>query len=524
MRKWDSNDPTLVQRIESKENNINNSATSEIDPGQNIEEDESFSKSLFDPPCTESEIKVMGMIWNKESDVLKFDFSKLLASIRSEPVTKRLILRTTSQLYDPLGIISPVTVLLKLIFQDFCKAGFGWDEPLPKSIIDRWEDVICDLRSVRTIEIKCHVFKNICNSEIQSLELHVFSDGSSVTFAAAVYLRTELKSDETDTNLMASKARLAPLKGETVPRLELMSALILSRLIITLSNALRSIVKVDDMYCWQDSQITLWWIYGITKEFKQFVQNRLVEIRKLVDFRKWKDCPSEENQSDIPIRGMKLSSLIKDSKWWKGPKFLSKTKEFWPSQLAFDKLENSFEEIKLELKENPRSDFSDVFVNLTCASTFDLENIISCEAYSDLDCLLRVTSYVLRFVNNLKSKFMKCDALVDELQPEEVKYSLGLWCRQAQSTFSEDSGFNRSKSELNVFVDEQGLFRCTGRIQNAPTTHAAKHPILLPRNHHLAKLLVYRAHQNVKQNGTIDRLAGDLLDCKGLPVNETASV
>ena len=211
------------------------------------------------------------MIWNKESDVLKFDFSKLLASTGSEPVTNRLILRTTAQLYDPLGIISSVTVLLKLIFQGVCKAGVSWDEPLPKNIINRWEEVACDLKSVGTIEIKHHVFKNISNSKIQSLELHGFGDGSSVAFAAAVYLGTELKSGEIDTNLIASKARLAPLKGETVPRLELMSALILSRLIITLSNALRSIVKVDDMYCWQDSQITLWWIYGITKEFKQFV-------------------------------------------------------------------------------------------------------------------------------------------------------------------------------------------------------------------------------------------------------------
>ena len=109
-------------------------------------------------------------------------------------------------------------------------------------------------------------------------------------------------------------------------------------------------------------------------------------------------------------------------------------------------------------------------------------------------------------MNNLKSKLKKSDALVGELQSEEAEYSLGLWCRQAQSTFSEDSGFNRSKSELNVFVDEQALFRCTGRIQNAPTTYAAKHPVLIPRNHHLANLLVYRAHQNVKHNETRETL------------------
>ena len=80
--------------------------------------------------------------------------------------------------------------------------------------------MICDLRSVGTVKIKCHVFKNINNSEIQSLELHGFGDSSSVPFAAAVYLRTEMKSLEIDTNLISSKARLAPLKGETVPRID----------------------------------------------------------------------------------------------------------------------------------------------------------------------------------------------------------------------------------------------------------------------------------------------------------------
>ena len=75
------------------------------------------------------------MIWNKESDVLKCDFSKLLGSIESEAVTKRLISRTTAQLYDPLGIISPVIVLLRLIFQDVCKASFGWHEPLQRALL-----------------------------------------------------------------------------------------------------------------------------------------------------------------------------------------------------------------------------------------------------------------------------------------------------------------------------------------------------------------------------------------------------
>ena len=104
---------------------IANNFPSQIGPGQIDEEDESFSKSLLDPPCTESEMKVIDIIWSKESDVLKSEFSKLLASIGPGPVAKSRISRTTAQLFDLSGIISPVVVLLKLIFQDVCKEGFG---------------------------------------------------------------------------------------------------------------------------------------------------------------------------------------------------------------------------------------------------------------------------------------------------------------------------------------------------------------------------------------------------------------
>ena len=296
------------------------------------------------------------------------------------------------------------------------------------------------------------------------------------------------------------------MKGETIPRMELMSAFILARLITTVSNALEDVVSIDNIYCWQDSQITLWWIYGTTKEFGQFVQNRLVEIRKLVNFRKWKYCPSDDNPSDIPSRGMKLSKLMKNSKWWKGPKFLSELKQFWPNQLNFEKLEDSLLETNLELKGNPRFDYSNVFVNAAQVSSIAVRNIITCEACSNVDRLLRVTSFVLRFVNNLKNKLNKTELIVGNLQSEEISCSLNLWCKQAQITLHEESDFKRNKIQLQLFQDEKGLLRCTGRVQNAPIAYATKHPILMPRNHHLTKLLVYRAHGNVKHGGTRETL------------------
>ena len=54
---------------------------------------------------------------------------------------------------------------------------------------------------------------------------------------------------------MSSKTRLAPLSEQTIPRLELLSAVVLSRLIHSIKEALSSEMKVDKFLCGTDSKI-----------------------------------------------------------------------------------------------------------------------------------------------------------------------------------------------------------------------------------------------------------------------------
>ena len=72
---------------------------------------------------------------------------------------------------------------------------------------------------------------------------------------------------------LASKTRVVPLKGDTVPRLELMAALTLANLMTAVYEALICAIKIDAVYNWIDSQIVWWWVQGDSKQFKQFVQN-----------------------------------------------------------------------------------------------------------------------------------------------------------------------------------------------------------------------------------------------------------
>ena len=66
------------------------------------------------------------------------------------------------------------------------------------------------------------------------------------------------------------------MNGETIPRLELVGALILARLVNTVSAAFDRTLKIDSVHCWLDSQIALWWIWSVSREFKRFIQNRVV--------------------------------------------------------------------------------------------------------------------------------------------------------------------------------------------------------------------------------------------------------
>ena len=43
---------------------------------------------------------------------------------------------------------------------------------------------------------------------------------------------------------------------------------------------------------------------------------------------------------------------------------------------------------------------------------------------------------------------------------------------------------------LEPFLDEQGILRVGGRLKNAPLSEKAQYPIILPKNHHVSKLVV----------------------------------
>lgn len=121
LRKLKSNDRVVRKKFQEVEN---------FKREEEFEERSLAKETLGLADETGEKTKVLGIVLDTEKDNLEFELGKML-KVRGKVPTKRGILSTLASLFDPLGILSPVAVIAKVLFQDLCKEKVGWDEPLP---------------------------------------------------------------------------------------------------------------------------------------------------------------------------------------------------------------------------------------------------------------------------------------------------------------------------------------------------------------------------------------------------------
>ena len=113
-------------------------------------------------------------------------------------------------------------------------------------------------------------------AKVVELSIHTFTDASESAYAAVVYACHVYESGEVTVRLIASKSRLAPLKAVSIPRLELLGALIGTRLTKQVCTALK--VSSHEVTYWVDSVNVGYWIRGQSREYKPFIAHRVGEI------------------------------------------------------------------------------------------------------------------------------------------------------------------------------------------------------------------------------------------------------
>lgn len=249
----------------------------------------------------QSEARTLGLTWHPASDAFKFNVS------RPDPIikfTKRAILSRVAQLFDPLGWLSPVTIIGKVFIQTLWRSNLGWDETLPQALIQQWKTFDEDLRGVSEFSIPRWLGTS---SSSQGLELHGFSDASQDALGAVLYVRSISNFADATVTLLVAKSKVAPLKKQTISRLELAAAVLLVRLL----TRVRSILSYQHVpaHLWVDSSICLAWIRGHPSQWQEFVANRVAVIKELAPDAQWHHISGCENPADCISQGLFPSAM-----------------------------------------------------------------------------------------------------------------------------------------------------------------------------------------------------------------------
>ncbi len=458
---------------------------------------------------------VLGLQWDTITDTISVKGANKLNSAAN---TKRQVLHSAQTVYDPLGLFAPLTVKAKLFIQSCFAEKLDWDTEMTKEKQKEWAGISAEISQIKDISSPRFIGLKCPNSENVAYEIYCFTDASPHAYSAALYLRI-ITTNSTESYLLLSKNRLAPIKTDKkklfLPRLELLGVWLGITLIESILKEL-SHLTISKISLFSDSECVLHWLQT-TKQLTVFVSNRRKRIKKFaleknVTFRY---VASPDNPADLATKTQSNFETLRSDLWLHGPKWLSRPSSEWPSgnipEITSEKLGHIISEIKTEsvtsigllAGEGPKRKNQ----KLTDYGLFDLE-----KKYSLRLKVLRVTAYVLRFV--LKTRKQATENAKYFLKAAEIQKAKEIWEKHVQKEkFAEifesviNGTKNQLKDQLGIYIDKQGLLRCSGRLVNSELPEDTKFPKLLPSDCDFTRLTVEEIHSQVGHSKTKQTLA-----------------
>jgi hypothetical protein len=428
-------------------------------------------------------IKALGIKWTPSTDSIGFD----VKPIEARKLTKRIVYSEVCKIYDPEGLLGPVTFRFKLFMKRVWNANVNWDDPLPQDIADEWMEIAQTMYLLNTIRIdRCMKLHDAV-----VLELHGFADASNLGYGACIFVVSESSHGKRISRLICAKSRIAPTEYVSTARLELCGALILIILIVRVMKALD--VTFSKVICWLDSAIAIWWIKKPPSSLQQFVANRVNEIQQKSQAVIWKHIRGELNPADLISRGLSPSELISNDSWWHGPEFLLQPEAEWPISIV--EIEPTEVFYTSEFKK----------IHLLAASVEENRFLRQIEDSSRSFAVKFKLAPLMRFIFNCRAKKNQQSRRVGRISSADLHDAEIAMARICQATYLklEMDLLRDSKSlpkrspirKFDPFFDKQiQVVRVGGRLKHSNLDFNHKHPILLPKCH-LAEVIARETHQ-----------------------------
>ncbi|XP_049872391.1 uncharacterized protein LOC126371185 isoform X4 [Pectinophora gossypiella] len=422
---------------------------------------------------------VLGLTWNTEEDTLCCNINS--NENYKGKITKRYLLSVTQQIFDPLGIVCPATVVPKRLLQKVWKRKFDWDEEICPELAREfkiWQSTIHLLK-------KCKIPRRLTAAPIKKCNnsIHTFSDASEDAYAACVYLRTE-QEGKVHVQLIIAKSRIAPAnKKMSLPRLELMGAVIASRLYReVIDSGLMTPETNYNSYFWTDSTVVLAWVKQ-QRQWKPFVSNRVKEISRNSDIDSWNHISGDCNPADLPSRGCNANALL-EKRWWEGPTWLRNRQDCWPISSSIQAKPNE-EIVRKEEK-------SQSHVNMSVTEPLFSKRLLYFSKYNKI---IRLVAWLLRWNPKVRRQF----AVASDLSNDECVYAEKTLFKLLQK---EDFAGGHLPNNFKTRQSSDGVLRVKTRLELSHEHKDFVNPILLSGKNEIVRRFVRQRHEILQHAGT----------------------
>lgn len=444
---------------------------------------------------------LLGMKWNRVSDLLSFQFPKP-EELNPNPVTKRKIFAIKGRLFDPLGLLTPITLKMKMLVSAVCDDGKDWDDPIGEDQMRSWTEALSEWTPY-SYQIPRPGWPRISVGK-NEMELVVFADASKKFHAAVAYL-VRRSGSVTHTLLVKAVSHINQ-KVTFIPRLEAESI----KLAVKLAEEVMREVKepLQSIRIYNDNTAAIAWAKTgkAPNEIIRVVRKTRLIIEQLdlirptdVEF-----VPTKENPADLATRGCSLEALKQHHLWWNGPSFLLKPRSEWPQ---------CQERIPVRKEGDKRDQAMGKEEIVSGLGAVEIEegwrSVVPFEKHRSFKKLIGIMSRVFIVISNLarRNVYKKLNNV-----PKLAKFrDLEAWERyETASQFIIRDHYkemdiigklNPARPSVRLAVDDNLLIRCETRLVNGEVSEWRKRPIYLQAGHPLVEAVIWDIHREMRHGG-----------------------
>lgn len=223
--------------------------------------------------------------------------------------TFRQLLGLVGRLYDPMGILTPVTTTVKTLVQRVQRTGVNLNQSLNHQLVNEINEAINSLQQYDRFRVNRYAL-----TSGKQTALAIYCDASDNAYGAVVYAVDFQRGDQI--TWLCAKRKVVPFKPKhkraadldnaskdhgferrSIAEVELQAASLGSELLYKLSTLLETTKAI----LFTDNQTVLKWLRMSPTELNVFVRNRVELILNRTSIDQWKYIPTTENPADIRI-------------------------------------------------------------------------------------------------------------------------------------------------------------------------------------------------------------------------------